>query len=222
MENPKAECRTQFTFYASFFESASRIKNKAHRADLYDALCRYALTGEEPDMDKLSDAAAVAFISARPNLDASRRKAKSGKDGGSKPKANAKQTESKTENTESEKENEIEKENEKENEHECVCAHEAAFDVFFRAYPKKAGEENARTAWQSISPDDVPAVMDALEAFKSSEGWKEQGGRFIPQAAKWLSQGQWRNPPGDGKRQLDADEIAAMRRMLEEDSPCQS
>lgn len=216
MAESREERRNQFTFYASFFESASRIKNKAHRADLYDALCRYALTGEEPDLDNLSDAAAVAFISARPNLDASRRKAKSGKDGGSKPKANAKQTESKAEKAESEKEKEVENEKENENEHECVCDAAGAFRIFFQAYPKKAGENNARAAWQSISSEDVPAVMAALEAFKASDGWKEQGGRFIPQAAKWLEQGQWRNPPSNGKRQFDKDEIAAVQRMLEE------
>lgn len=87
--------RTQFTFYDSFARSLSRIKKKADRADAYDAIVFYALYGQEPDMDKLSDAAAIAFEVIRPNLDASRRKAENGKQGGrpkkqteSKPKAN--------------------------------------------------------------------------------------------------------------------------------------
>lgn len=63
------EQRTQFTFYASIYESACRIKNKAARADFYDAICAYALAGTPPDLDKLSDAAAVGFIAAKPNLD---------------------------------------------------------------------------------------------------------------------------------------------------------
>lgn len=113
--------RTQFTFYASFFDAVSRIKKKADRADAYDAICAYALREEDPDFSKMSDAAQIAFLLIKPNLDSSRRKAKSGKDGGSK-KANGKQNESKPEANskqeehESEKEKEIEKEGEIENE----------------------------------------------------------------------------------------------------------
>ena len=95
--------RGQFTFYASFYEAISRIKNKAYRCDAYDAICKYALTGEAPDLDKLPDVAAIAFVSAQANIDASRRKARAGKAGGrvkqseSKAKANGKQSESKGE-----------------------------------------------------------------------------------------------------------------------------
>lgn len=88
--------RSQFTFYDSFYRALSRIRKKADKADAYDAIVAYALLGEEPDLEKLSDAAAIAFEVIRPNLDASRRKAASGKQGGkskkqtgSKPEANA-------------------------------------------------------------------------------------------------------------------------------------
>lgn len=91
-----AETRSQFTFYDSFYRALSRIKKKADRADAYDAIVTYALTGVEPDLDKLPDAAAIAFEVIKPNLDASRKKAASGKQGGkakkqtaSKPQANA-------------------------------------------------------------------------------------------------------------------------------------
>lgn len=95
--------RSQFTFFASFFEAISKIRKKADRADAYDAICAYALCAQEPELDKLPDAAQVVFLLAKPNLDSSRKKAKSGKAGGSKQKANDKQTESKTE---AQKENE--------------------------------------------------------------------------------------------------------------------
>ena len=112
--------RSQFTFYDSFYRALSRIKKKADRADAYDAIVSYALTGEEPDLDKLSDAAAIAFEVIRPNLDASRRKAASGKQGGkakkqteSKPEANASKPEA---NPKQEKEQEKEKEQDKDKE----------------------------------------------------------------------------------------------------------
>ena len=53
--------RKQFTFYASFYQAISRIKNKAARCDAYDAICAYAITGQLPDLDQVTDAAAIAF-----------------------------------------------------------------------------------------------------------------------------------------------------------------
>lgn len=125
--------RTQFTFYESFYKAISRIKKKADRADAYDIICSYALFQEEPDLDSVSDAVAIAFELLRPVLDKAREKAENGKNGGSRPKANAKQNESKTEaNTkveqavskkEKEKEVEVEVEKEIDNIHPTdVCA----------------------------------------------------------------------------------------------------
>ena len=143
------EERGQFTFYRSFYDALMRIKKKNERVDAYDAVCLYALTGKEPDLDKLPDAVAVAFLLIKPNLDVSRRKAENGKRGGnsqrgetasseeanpkqsgSKPEANDKQTTSKPEaradgkqgEAASEKEKEKEKENEIEKELENECS----------------------------------------------------------------------------------------------------
>lgn len=74
--------RKQFTFYESFSSAIRRIKNKAARCDAYDAIVLYALHGQEPDMDHIADAAAIAFELAKPVLDSSRKKAKSGQSGG--------------------------------------------------------------------------------------------------------------------------------------------
>jgi hypothetical protein len=73
--------RTQFTFYDSFRKAIARIKKKSDRADVYDAICDYALYGTEPDLENISDAAAIAFELIRPNLDSSRRKAAGGANG---------------------------------------------------------------------------------------------------------------------------------------------
>ena len=127
--------RGQFTFYGSFASALARIKKKADRADAYDAICNYALYGAEPDLERLSDAAAIAFELIRPNLDASRRKAESGRRGaearqsadrreaagwqtGGNGVANAEQTADERE-TEVETEEETEEETEVEEENEC-------------------------------------------------------------------------------------------------------
>lgn len=78
------EERTQFTFYDSFAKALKRIRKAADRALAYDAIVEYALYSKEPDLDKLPDAAAIAFEVAKPVLDASRKKAKAGQLGGSK------------------------------------------------------------------------------------------------------------------------------------------
>lgn len=82
--------RKQFTFYASFWEAVKRIKDPVAKAEAYDVICEYALTGAEPDIDSLSDAAAIAFTMAKPNLDSSRQKAEAGTRGGNRSKAEAK------------------------------------------------------------------------------------------------------------------------------------
>lgn len=213
--------RKQFTFYGSIYESARRIKNKAARADFYDAVCAYALTGSEPDLDKLSDAAAVGFVSVKPNLDASRRKAKNGKQGGSKPEAkrkqteaNGKQTTSKPKQTASEYENEREYESEYEIEDENECflssmsataatedktaaAAKAPFDLFWDRYPNKVGRADALSAWKDlcISTSISAQILAGLDRWLDSIEWKKEGGRFIPRPAKWLSEQRWEEHP---------------------------
>ena len=72
--------RTQFTFYESFYNSIRLIRKKTDRCDAYEALIRFALTGEEPQ--GLARDAAIAFAIARPVLDSGRRKAENGRKGG--------------------------------------------------------------------------------------------------------------------------------------------
>lgn len=226
------EHRGQFTFYSSIFESARRIRNKAARAEFYDAICDYALNGTEPDLDKMSDAAAIGFISAKPNLDASRKKAKSGKAGGSvtqsasKQQANSKQTLSKPQanakQTASEKERE--KEKEKEIEDECPRAR-ACFGEFWEKYPNQVGKEAAVSAWESmaVSPEDMKQILEGLERWKRSLEWEKNGGQFIPRPARWLSEKRWLEYPVEAAPkgatgQLGAAELEAIQRVMRGDT----
>lgn len=164
------EARSQFTFYRSFFEAVFKIKNKAARAEAYDAICKYALFNDAPDVDKMSDAAAIAFMLIKPNLDASRRKAKSGKSGGSskqtasKTEANSKQSGSKPkasdkqEQPASEKEKEKEREKEKENE----CYPPNPFSQIIASYSFSEPLMAKTTAWLKYKSE-------------RRESYKEQG-----------------------------------------------
>ena len=238
------EERKQFTFYLSIFKAIRKIKKKTDRADAYDAICAYALFGEEPDLEAMTDSVSIAFELIRPVLDASRRKSKSGKQGGSKPKqneskpeANVKQSVSKPDEIaskgEKEKEEEIEKE--VEIEHECVkrgCAESKpqaegrSFTAFWEDYPAKINREDAWETWKAINPDaqTVGRIKSGLEAWKRSPQWTEDGGRYIPSAAKWLKDRRWEVLPPAGKQKvpmgasgtLGAAELEAIQRVLRE------
>jgi len=143
----------------------------------------------------------------QPNLDSSRKRAVSGKQGGSKPKANGKQNER-------EKERENEKENEKENESKKA----ANFDRFWEAYPRKVGKVKAQTAFQKVTVP-VEILLSAIAEQKKSPQWQKDGGQFIPHPATWLNGKRWEDQITTEQlsrgRQLDEDEKAAIRRMLE-------
>ncbi len=210
--------RTQFTFYDSFFRSISRIKNKAARCDAYDAICRYALTGEEPDFERIADIAAIAFEGAKPNLDASRRKAENGKKGGetkpqeSKPEANCKQTESKKKDKDKNK-----KKNKNKNKDKCLLGD---FELFWSAYPKKKAKQDAKAAFAKVSVP-VQVLLDAIAVQQRSEDWTKSNGQFIPYPATWLNGKRWEDQvetvaSAPNGRELDADEVAAIQRMMQE------
>lgn len=120
--------RKQFTFYVSFANAVLRIKDDSSRAQAYDAIVKYAIWGELPDLNSMSESAAIAFDLIRPNLDSSRKKAEAGENGGkqnkSKSKAKRKQNKNKEKaiNKREEHESEKEKEKEKENEIESECS----------------------------------------------------------------------------------------------------
>lgn len=153
------EARSQFTFYRSFFEAVFKIKNKAARAEAYDAICKYALFNDAPDVDKMSDAVAIAFMLIKPNLDASRRKAKSGKNGGtSKQTASKAEANGKQEQPASEKENEKEREKEKENE----CYPPTPFSQIIASYSFSEPLMAKTTAWLKYKSE-------------RRESYKEQG-----------------------------------------------
>lgn len=209
--------RGQFTFYRSFWEAVKGLPKK-DRLPILEAIISYALDGTEPT--SLTQTQAGFFLLVKPNLDASRKKAASGKQGGSKPKATKKQTAREKEGEieieiEKEKENEIEGEIEKEEEKKRpesapAFMREASefsspkpqdlhhpFTVFWEAYPKKIDREGAWEAWKALDPDPRLAekIIQSLPAWKRSSQWTDDGGRFIPNAAKFLSLGYYEHRP---------------------------
>lgn len=75
------------------------------------------------------------------------------------------------------------------------------FDQFFDAYPvaHRGGEIEAGKAWVALKGHGalpgLPRVLDALAVWEASPDWKEQGGRYVPSAAKFLEREYWNRRP---------------------------
>lgn len=70
------------------------------------------------------------------------------------------------------------------------------FAAFWAAYPKQVARKAARRAWEELAPDDALAavMLAAVTEQSQSVGWKQENGRFIPNAAKWIREEWWNRP----------------------------
>ncbi|HGY9636473.1 TPA: helix-turn-helix domain-containing protein [Pseudomonas putida] len=69
----------------------------------------------------------------------------------------------------------------------------AAFEQFWKLYPKKKSRKDALKAWEKLDPDaELQAVLvGSLAKHCVSRDWTKEGGRFIPNAATWLNGERW-------------------------------
>lgn len=96
------------------------------------------------------------------------------------------------------------------------------FEIFWSAYPTKVGKQPARKAFGKVKVP-VETLVAAIERQKCSSQWSKDGGQYIPNPATWLNQCRWEDelpePANHAdtttRRDLDADEQAAIRRMME-------
>lgn len=67
------------------------------------------------------------------------------------------------------------------------------FEVFWNAYPKgrKVARPRAIRAWRKIKPSERPAVYSGLEAWKRSDQWVKERGRYIPHPSRFLNDRMW-------------------------------
>ena len=146
--------REQFTFYRSFWEALKALPKK-DQLPFVMAVCSYTF-GEENK--SLTGQASAAFLLVKPILDKANKKAANGKLGGSKRKANGKQTAS---NIEGEKEIEGEEEIEVDVEDEYIGAgdgNDPALAAVMKAYMNR------------IDPTPSPTSMDELKGYVALMG----------------------------------------------------
>lgn len=67
------------------------------------------------------------------------------------------------------------------------------FEKFWTAYPRKEAKQAAKKAFEKLKPDEglLDTMLKAIERFKGTQQWQEDGGRYIPHPATWINQRRW-------------------------------
>ena len=157
-----------FVFYSSFYDAIQELSD-ADRLAVYDAICKYALTGETDDLDGIPS---LVFKLVKPQLDANNKRRENAQKGG-RP-SNKKPTDSKEKNQRIPKEktngfeNKKPKEKEKEKEKEKVKVKE-----------KSVKEKNF-----------TPPTKEEVRAYCAERGNKVDPDRFYEYytAGNWVDQ----------------------------------
>jgi hypothetical protein len=71
------------------------------------------------------------------------------------------------------------------------------FVRFWQAYPKKADKPAAARVFAKLNPSQelLDKILEKLEAFKRSDGWTKDDGKFIKNASGWLNGRRWEDEP---------------------------
>lgn len=102
------------------------------------------------------------------------------------------------------------------------------FEMFWSAYPRHEGKQNALRAFEKINPDEemLSVMLKAIEKQKKSSQWQECGGQYIPHPATWLNGKRWEDEVQTGQpqkimvaqsytqRDYTGEDEDALRRML--------
>ena len=93
------------------------------------------------------------------------------------------------------KEERRKKKEEEEQEKENAIAF--SFARFWDAYPRHEAKQTARKAFYKLNPDEelLEKMLDAIERWKRTAQWQEDGGRYIPHPATWINQRRWEDDP---------------------------
>ncbi|MGM9627277.1 MAG: DUF6291 domain-containing protein [Faecousia sp.] len=212
--------RDGFYFHRSFRDALYKLPAK-DQLPILKAIIDFGLDGGDPE--ELTPTQNAFYLLVRPVLAKGRNKAANGKKGGSKSEANRKQTESKkgsasglllSDKGQGSNPNGLRQglsdEGKKTSPGDPAAEPAPAikegrsFTSFWEDYPNKADRDDAWEAWKQLNPDakTVQAIKAGLGAWKQSGQWLDDGGRFIPSAAKWLSKRRWECPPAPGKQPI--------------------
>ena len=67
------------------------------------------------------------------------------------------------------------------------------FDAFWTVYPNRKAKQEALKAWMKLKPNEQlqESILKAVRKQSQGEGWRKEGGRFVPHPATWLNGRRW-------------------------------
>ena len=70
---------------------------------------------------------------------------------------------------------------------------EELFLIFWKAYPKKVGKQDALKAFKKVNPSRelTEQMVSVIKEAEKTEQWTKENGRYIPNPSTWLNQGRW-------------------------------
>jgi len=172
--------RDTFIFYRSFFEAINELPD-TNKAELFTAICDYALNFKDPELLGISK---TVWILIKPNLDANIKRFENGskakkKQNVSKTEAKQKQGESKTE---ANKDKDVDKDKDKDKELNI------SFVCFWDLYGNKKGDRAAcEKKWGKLKDQEREKIMQTLPTFLKQIKDKQ----FQPLPATYLNQKRW-------------------------------
>lgn len=103
----------------------------------------------------------------------------------------------KSQEEEKEEDKEKEKEEDKDKKKEKADALASMFARFWAVYPRKEAKQTALKAFTKINPDEslLETILSAVERFKNSAQWQEDGGQYVPHPSTFLNQRRWEDEP---------------------------
>lgn len=72
---------------------------------------------------------------------------------------------------------------------------EDLFNQFWKAYPKKINKKGCYNSFKKIKGlrDEMPLIMQAIEALKLTPAWQKNNGQFIPYPTTFINQERWKD-----------------------------
>lgn len=177
------------------FEEIIEPLNESERGRLFTAMLHYARREELPE---LKGNERFTWPIAKQAIDRARAESEKQTANGSKggrPKKNPEKPNETQQNPEKPNETLKEKDKEKEKINNKVSkeTYTREFDVFWAAYPRHTGKQDAYKAFVKLKPDEalMQAILAGIERQKQSAQWTKDGGQFIPHPATWLNGCRW-------------------------------
>lgn len=177
------------------FEEIIEPLNESERGRLFTAMLHYARCEELPE---LKGNERFTWPIAKQAIDRARAESEKQTANGSKggrPKINPEKPTETQQNPEKPTETLKEKDKEKEKINNKVSkeTYMREFEVFWAAYPRHTGKQDAYKAFVKLKPDEalMQAILAGIEKQKQSAQWTKDGGQFIPHPATWLNGCRW-------------------------------